>query len=53
MPRLARQRADYLIHALKGYRDSTRTGADTLMSASVAGLPDADLAALAHYAASR
>ena len=53
MPRLAKQRSDYLTHALKGYRDSTRTGADTLMSASVAGLPDADLAALAHFAASR
>ena len=53
MPRLAKQRVDYLIHALKGYRDSTRTGADTLMSASVAGLPDSDLAALAHHAASR
>jgi cytochrome c553 len=53
MPRLAKQRVDYLIHALKEFRDGTRSGADTLMSATVAGLSDADLAALAHYSASR
>jgi cytochrome c553 len=53
MPRLARQRIDYLVHSLKEFRDGTRTGADTLMSNVVAGLPDADLAALAHYSASR
>jgi cytochrome c553 len=53
MPRLAKQRVDYLIEALKSYRDNTRSGADTLMSATVAGLPDADLVALAHYSASR
>jgi cytochrome c553 len=53
MPRLAKQRIDYLIFSLTAIRDGTRTGADTLMSASVAGLSDADLAALAHYSASR
>jgi cytochrome c553 len=53
MPRLAKQRVDYMIEAMKAYRDNTRSGADTLMSAVVAGVPDADLAALAHYAASR
>ena len=53
MPRLAKQRIDYLIQSLKEFRDGTRTGADTLMSDAVAGLPDADLAALAHYSASR
>jgi cytochrome c553 len=53
VPRIAKQRVDYLTQALKSYRDSTRTGADTLMSAAVAGMPDADLQALAHYAASR
>ncbi|MGH6769497.1 MAG: c-type cytochrome [Xanthobacteraceae bacterium] len=52
-PRLAKQRVDYLIHALKQFRDDTRSGADTLMSNVVAGVSDADLAALAHYAASR
>src|SRR5262245_29592914 len=53
MPRVAKQRVDYLIDTLKSYRDAPRPGADTLMSAAVAGLPDRDLAALAHYAASR
>ncbi len=53
MPRLAKQRVDYLIHSLKEFRDGTRSGADTLMSNVVAGIPDADLAALAHYAASQ
>jgi cytochrome c553 len=52
MPRLARQRVDYLIYALKAIRDGQRTGGDTIMSGAVAGLSDADLAALAHYAAS-
>jgi cytochrome c553 len=53
IPRLAKQRIDYLVLSLKSYRDSTRTGADTIMSAAVVGLSDADLAALAHYSASR
>jgi cytochrome c553 len=50
IPRLARQRIDYLTRALKDYRDGTRAGADTLMNNAVAGLSDADLSALAHYA---
>lgn len=53
IPRVAKQRVDYLIRSLKEFRDGTRLGADTNMSVPVAGLPDADLAALAHYAASR
>ena len=53
MPRLAKQRIDYLIHSMKEFRDGTRTGADTLMSNVVSGASDDDLAALAHYAASR
>jgi len=53
MPRLAKQRVDYLIHSLKEYRDNTRTGSDTLMNNVVAGRSDADLAALAHYAAGK
>ena len=52
IPRLAKQRIDYLISSMKSYRDSTRSGADTAMSAPVAGMSDADIAALAHYAAS-
>jgi cytochrome c553 len=53
MPRLAKQRIDYLIHSLKEFRDNKRSGADTLMSNVVIGVSDDDLAALAHYASSR
>ncbi len=53
MPRLAGQRIDYMIDAMKAYRDNTRSGADTAMTAVVVGVSDEDLAALAHYAASR
>jgi cytochrome c553 len=53
MPRIASQRTDYLSSALKAYRDNQRSGADTTMSAVVFGLSDADIEALAHYAASR
>jgi len=52
MPRLAKQRLDYLIHSLREFRDNKRSGADTMMSATVLGVSDADLAALAHFAAS-
>jgi cytochrome c553 len=53
MPRLAKQRLDYLITAMKALRDNKRAGADTQMSSILAGLSDTDLAALAHYTASR
>jgi cytochrome c553 len=53
MPRLAKQRADYMIEAMKALRDDKRSGADTQMTAVIIGVSDADLAALAHYAASR
>jgi cytochrome c553 len=52
MPRLAKQRIDYLIASLKEFRDTTRAGGDTAMSANLAGATDAELVALAHYAAS-
>jgi cytochrome c553 len=53
MPRLAGQRIDYLIYAMRALRDDKRQGADSLMSAAIFGLSDADLRALAHHAASR
>ena len=53
MPRVAKQRIDYMIDALKAFRDNQRSGADTLMSAAVYGVSDADIDALAHYAASQ
>jgi cytochrome c553 len=52
MPRVAKQRIDYLVPTLKSYRDHPRDGADTAMSPPVGGLRDADITALAHYAAS-
>jgi len=51
MPRLAGQREDYLVEAMRGYREGTRTGADTTMSEVLYGLSDADIKALAHYIA--
>jgi cytochrome c553 len=53
IPRVGKQRIDYLVKALKEFRDGTRPGADLNMSVPVAGLSDADLTALAHYAAGR
>jgi cytochrome c553 len=53
MPRLARQRIDYMIESMKAFRDNKRMGADTTMTAVIVGVSDADLAALAHYAAAR
>ena len=51
MPRLAKQRIDYMIHAMKQYLTDSRSGADTAMTAAIFGLRDEDLAALAHWAA--
>jgi cytochrome c553 len=53
MPRLARQRIDYMVYAMKAIRDNQRSGADTAMAAAIYGVSDADLAALAHFAASK
>ncbi len=53
MPRLAKQRIDYMIDQMRAYLVDKRSGADTAMTASIAGLSDDDLIALAHYAASR
>ena len=52
MPRVARQRIDYLVEVLKSYRDNPRPGADTAMSVPISGTTDAEIVALAHYAAS-
>ena len=53
MPRIAKQRIDYMIHSMKEFRDNKRSGADTAMTAVLVGVRDADIVALAHYAASR
>jgi cytochrome c553 len=49
VPRISKQRIDYLIATLKSYRNTQRPGADTAMSAPIAGASDADVEALAHY----
>jgi cytochrome c553 len=51
VPRIARQREDYLLASLKAYRDNKRTGTDTNMNGVLYQVPDGDLAALAHYLA--
>jgi cytochrome c553 len=51
VPRLAGQREEYLFESLRGFRDNPRAGGDTIMTASVYGLKDAELKALAHYLA--
>jgi cytochrome c553 len=53
IPRLAKQRIDYLIQALKAYRDNRRAGSDTSMNAMMYGMSDDDIVALAHFLASR
>lgn len=53
MPRLARQRIDYMLEAMKSYRDNKRSGADTAMTAVIVGASDDELTALAHYASQR
>jgi len=49
MPRLAGQREDFLLEAMLAYRNNRRPGGDTIMAASLYGIPEADLKALAHY----
>lgn len=51
MPRLAGQREDYLLATLRMFRTGVTPGRDTMMSAAVHGLTDADLADIAHYLA--
>jgi cytochrome c553 len=52
MPRLANQREDYLLKALRDYKQGVRIGyGSATMPEVVATLSDADLAALAHYLA--
>ncbi len=51
MPRLAGQREDFLAHAMIAYQQNKRPGGDTIMAASLYGIPEADVKALAHYLA--
>ena len=49
VPRLAGQREAYLEAEMRAYRDGKRTGGDTIMAATLYGVSDADLRALAHF----
>ncbi len=51
VPRLAGQNEEYLLQAMKDFRDKPGPGRDTIMAATLRGLSDADLANLAHYLA--
>ncbi len=52
VPRVAGQREDYLLKALRDYRSGLRIGyGNALMPETVAGLSDADLADLAYFLA--
>jgi cytochrome c553 len=53
VPRIAAQREDYLVSAMKAYRDNKRTGTDTSMNEAMYQITDADIAALAHFLARR
>jgi len=53
VPRLAGQREDYLLEAMRAFRDQPKPGSDTMMSAALYGVGDADLRALAHYLSRR
>lgn len=49
IPRLAGQREDYLLHSMRQFRNNEAFGRDTIMAASLYGIADGDLQALAHY----
>jgi cytochrome c553 len=49
MPRLAGQREEFLAEVMLQYRQNRRPGGDTMMSAALYGIPEADFKALAHY----
>lgn len=49
--RIAGQREDYLIKALRGYKDNTRRGYDAQMSDVVEPMTDEEFADLAHFLA--
>jgi len=53
IPRLAGQREEYLYDIMHSFRDAPPPGSDTLMSAALYGVSDADIRAMAHFLARR
>src|SRR4051812_36781146 len=51
MPRLAAQREDYLLKALRDYKTAQRPGYDATMDEVIRAVSDADIADLSHYLA--
>ena len=51
VPRLAGQREDYLVKALRAYKDGTRTEYQPIMAEVLVPLQDGDFVDLAHYIA--
>jgi cytochrome c553 len=51
VPRIADQREDYLVKALRGYKDNSRHGYDTAMADVIAPITDAQILDLAYYIA--
>jgi cytochrome c553 len=51
VPRLAGQREDYLLKALRGYKDNSRHGYDAQMSEVVYAMKDEDFVDLAYFLA--
>jgi cytochrome c553 len=51
VPRLAGQREDYLLKAMRGYKDNSRRGYDAQMSEVVYTMKDADFVDLAYFLA--
>jgi cytochrome c553 len=51
VPRLAGQREDYLVHALRGYKDNTRRGYDASMADVIQPVTDAQILDLSYYLA--
>lgn len=49
MPRLALQRQDYLTHSMREFQGNRAVGRDTIMAASLLGISDADVQAMAHF----
>jgi cytochrome c553 len=51
VPRIAGQREDYLIKALRGYKDNSRRGYDAAMADVIAPITDAQILDLAYFIA--
>lgn len=49
MPRLAGQREAYLFETMKKFKNNQASGRDTIMAASLYGVAEEDLRAMAHY----